>query len=165
MERSESKALTEEEERKLVDDVVAKIRSASSDASKRFVVRVLRHGTMILRGRRVRTQGFQERLYNRWVHPLDLYELCLYVAQNCGDYFNRKFRPKAAAENDYQFEAMVRLQAGAVRVTGEIYALLLSGYASGAQARWRTLHEIAVTACSSRKKTKIRLSGIYIICS
>ncbi len=109
---------------------------------------------MILRGRRVRTQGFQERLYNRWVHPLDLYELCLYVAQNCGDYFNRKFRPKAAAENDYQFEAMVRLQAGAVRVTGEIYALLLSGYASGAQARWRTLHEIAVTALFIAQENK-----------
>jgi len=54
--------------------------------------------------------------------------------------------PKAAAQNDYQFEALVRLQAGAARVAGEIYALLLSGYASGAHARWRTLHEIAVTA-------------------
>jgi Family of unknown function (DUF5677) len=65
---------------------------------------------------------------------------------NCGEYFNREFRPKAAATNDFQFEALVRLQAGAVRVAGEVYALLLAGYASGAHARWRTLHEIAVTA-------------------
>jgi hypothetical protein len=85
-------------------------------------------------------------LYSRWAHPLDLYELCLYVAHNCGEYFNRKFRSKAAAEKDFQFEALIRLHAGAVRVAGEIYALLLSGFASGAHARWRTLHEIAVTA-------------------
>jgi hypothetical protein len=109
---------------------------------------------MILRGRRLRTQGFQERLYSRWAGPLDLYELCLYVAHNCGDYFNRNFRSKAAAKNDYQFEALVRLQAGAVRVAGEIYALLLSGYASGAHARWRTLHEIAVTALFVAQENK-----------
>jgi hypothetical protein len=150
---SESDALTAEEQQ-LVDGIVAKIRRGLSDASKRFGVRVVRHGSMILRGRRIRSQGFQERLYSRWSGPLDLYELCLYVAQNCGDYFNRKFRPKTAVGNDYQFEAMVRLQAGAVRVAGEIYALLLSGYASGAHARWRTLHEIAVTALFIAQENK-----------
>ncbi len=72
--------------------------------------------------------------------------MCLYIAQNCGEYFNREFRPKATATNDYQFESLVRLQAGAARAAGEVYALLLAGYASGAHARWPTLHEIAVTA-------------------
>ncbi len=37
--------------------------------------------------------------------------MCLYIAQNCGEYFNREFRPKATATNDYQFESLVRLQA------------------------------------------------------
>ncbi len=107
---SESDELTAEEKR-LVDEFVATLRTGLSDTAKRFGTRVVRQGTRILRGRRVRTEGFKERLYSRWAHPLDLYELCLYVAQNCGDYFNRRFRPKAAAQNDYQFEALVRLQA------------------------------------------------------
>ncbi len=91
---SESDELTAEEKR-LVDEFVVKLRTGLSDTAKRFGARVVRHGAKILRGRRVSTQGFQERLYRRWAHPLDLYELCLYVAQNCGDYFNRQFRPKS----------------------------------------------------------------------
>jgi hypothetical protein len=145
MDLSESDELTAEEKR-VVDEFVVKLRTGLSDSTKMFSARIVRQGAKILRGRRVRAQGFQERLYSRWAHPLDLYELCLYVAQNCGDYFNRQFRPKAAVQNDFQFEALIRLHAGAARVAGEIYALLLSGYASGAHARWRTLHEIAVTA-------------------
>jgi len=141
----ESDGLTAEDQ-KMVNELVAKLRGVLSDTAQRFGARIVRHGTKILRGRRVRNQGFQERLYGRWAHPLDLFELCLYIAQNCGEYFNREFRPKASAKNDYQFEALVRLQAGAARVAGEVYALLLAGYASGAHARWRTLHEIAVTA-------------------
>src|SRR5207245_4839926 len=145
MNLSESEALTAEEKR-LVDEVVAQLHGALNDTAQRFGARVVRHGTKILRGRRLRNNGFQERLYSRWAIPLDLYELCLYIAQNCGEYFNREFRPKAAATNDYQFESLVRLQAGAARVAGEIYALLLAGFASGAHARWRTLHEVAVVA-------------------
>jgi hypothetical protein len=38
------------------------------------------------------------------------------------------------------------LHAGASRVAGEILTLLSAGYASGAHARWRTLHEISVIA-------------------
>jgi len=134
------------EEQKLVDELVAQIRRAMGDTAQRFGTRVIRDGTQILRGRRLRMEGFQERLYSRWALPLDCYELCLYVAQGCGDYFNRNFHPGAGAEEDHQFETLIRLQAGAVRVAGEVYALLLAGFPSGAHARWRTLHEIAVTA-------------------
>ena len=145
MNQCESDGLTAED-KKLVDELAAQLRGAFSDTAQRFAARVVRHGAKILRGRRVRMEGFKERLYGRWAHPLDLYELCLHIALNCGDYFNRKFRPKAAASNDYQFEALVRLHAGAARVAGEVYALMLAGYPSGAHARWRTLHEIAATA-------------------
>jgi hypothetical protein len=74
MNLSESNELTAED-KKLVDELVAKIRGALSDTAQRFGARVVRHGAKILRGRRVRNQGFQERLYSRWAHPLDLYEL------------------------------------------------------------------------------------------
>jgi hypothetical protein len=43
-----------------------------------------------------------------------------------------------------QFGAMVRLHVRALRVAEEVFALLRAGFAGGAMARWRTLHEIAV---------------------
>lgn len=135
-----------DDEQKMVDKAVSDFCESWKDAATRFASRLNRHGSKILRGRRLRTQGFQERLYSRWFRALDTYELGLYVAQQCGDYFNSKFRAQASANNDYQFEALIRLHAGAARVAGEVYALLLAGFASGAHARWRTLHEIATTA-------------------
>jgi hypothetical protein len=43
-------------------------------------------------------------------------------------------------------EVLVRLHARAITVTDEVLCLLSSGFTSGALARWRTLHELAVTA-------------------
>lgn len=44
---------------------------------------------------------------------------------------------------DYQFDALKRLHVRALRVSREVVALLRSGFADGAMARWRTLYEIA----------------------
>jgi len=41
---------------------------------------------------------------------------------------------------------MLRLHIRACQVTNEIIILLENGYADGAMARWRTLHEIATVA-------------------
>jgi hypothetical protein len=86
--------------------------------------------------------AFEERLFYRWGGALDLYELSLYLAQQCGE----RFCVVRPVTKDYKFDALSRLHAGASRVAGEILRLLLSGYASGAHGRWRTLHEISVIA-------------------
>lgn len=111
--------------------------------SIRLTKRLFRHGPKIVTARRVRMKGFEERLYNRWGEALDFYELCLYAAQSCGEYFYKSF---SQTPTHHKFEALTRLHAGASRVAGEILTLLSAGYASGAHARWRTLHEISVIA-------------------
>jgi len=68
------------------------------------------------------------------------------AAVEAGADFNEKHRPSAAQENDLVFEALVSLHARASRIASETYALLRTGHADGAQARWRTLHELAVVA-------------------
>lgn len=70
----------------------------------------------------------------------------MYLAQDCGDAFNKHFRNHAIATRDYKFEALVRLHGAAARIAGEVHKLLLGGYASGAHARWRSLHETAIVA-------------------
>ena len=53
---------------------------------------------------------------------------------------------RAANARPLTSEVIVRLHARACQVGAEVIALLSAGFADGAMARWRTLHEIAVTA-------------------
>lgn len=100
----------------------------------------------ILQKNNEESEAFKERLYNIWKDPLDLLELFLVLSTEAGAKFNRENRPTAVEKNDYVFEALTRLHAKACLIGQEIITLMRNGYASGAHARWRSLHEIVVTA-------------------
>lgn len=89
---------------------------------------------------------FEKRLYARWKKALDLYELIYLTVVEIGKEFERTYRPQAVLDNDVTFEVLTRLHARACRVAAAIGRLLSAGYADDAHARWRTLHEINVTA-------------------
>lgn len=91
-------------------------------------------------------EGFESRLYERWGAALDALDVLYLCALEEGNYFNQKHRPEAAASQNFTFDALARLHARGCRVASEARALLRTGHAEGAHARWRTLHEIAVTA-------------------
>ena len=44
----------------------------------------------------------------------------------------------------YKLNAIVKIQARAIQIANEIFILLKAGYPDGANARWRSLHELAV---------------------
>lgn len=98
-----------------------------------------------LRAHREELAGFEERLHARWGDALDGLELLRLRAVAIGSAYNDENRPRAAAEQDYRFDALAKLHARACRVASEVQALLRTGHAEGAHARWRTLHELAVT--------------------
>jgi hypothetical protein len=89
--------------------------------------------------------GFEDRLYRRWQNGLDGLQLLWLKAYDEGRAYNERQRPGAAADSDFVFDALARLHARACRAASEAIALLRTGHADGAYARWRTLHEIAVT--------------------
>lgn len=89
---------------------------------------------------------FESRLDWVWGDALDRVYAVLVSCQELGESFNAWHRPAAAEEVDHRFEALVTLHARACMVAGEMHALLRTGHALGATARWRTLHEIAVVA-------------------
>jgi len=130
------------DEKALLEETFTHILDQTEQGATRLVRRLFKHGAKIVTGKRLRRMGFEERLFSRWGGALDLYELSLYLAQQCGEHFI-KSRPRG---EDYKFDALSRLHAGASRVAGEILSLLTSGFASGAHARWRTLHEISLIA-------------------
>lgn len=89
---------------------------------------------------------FNKSLKRTWGKPLDLLEMLYYLAVEAGETFNHHFRPASSKENNFVFEVATRLHARSCQITAEIILLLKNGFADGAHARWRTLHEIAVIA-------------------
>ncbi len=87
---------------------------------------------------------FEYNMYRRWGKSLDALEMLILLSFECGDAFNSFFREKAVSENDLVFEILTRIHARACQVAYEIYTLLKAGYADGAHARWRCLHELTV---------------------
>lgn len=89
---------------------------------------------------------FEKRLHEDWKKPFNLFEVFLILAIEAGDEFNSEFRKEESEAENYIFEALTRLHARACQVASEIFVLIKSGFADGAHARWRSLHEIAVVA-------------------
>lgn len=92
------------------------------------------------------TGGFRDRLELRWCKAFTALRMLLTISVEMGGEAYEKRRRSRAKRNIYRTDVLIRLHARACQVTGEILALMEAGYADGAMARWRTLHEIAVVA-------------------
>ena len=99
-----------------------------------------------LRGETAEFAAFEARLEAVWGRGLDLADLAVSKAFEVGQEIN-ELRPRAAAVGlAATFEALIRLHGAAVLTAREVLTLLRAGYASGAFARWRTLHEVMVVS-------------------
>ncbi|WP_329063527.1 DUF5677 domain-containing protein [Amycolatopsis sp. NBC_01480] len=126
------------------DQISAALEGATSESAD-ILARSLRQNSqkMLREHRRIR-KGFERRLRKRWARALDLYE-CVYTScLEVGEKHDQTHRSEAVNNNDVKFEALTLLHARACLVASDVNGLLRTGHAVGAQARWRTLHEIAV---------------------
>lgn len=90
--------------------------------------------------------GFVNRNIERWKNGFDALEILIIVCSEAGEEFNNTHRKHAIQEQNVKFELIVRLHARACHISSEILWLLKGGFADGALARWRALHEVVVTA-------------------
>lgn len=91
--------------------------------------------------------GFSKRLEERWGCALGLLRMLLTIAREYGGDVAAEVRgTEAASKTPHLVEVLPRLHARACQIAHEIITLLTSGFADGAMARWRTLHEVAVVA-------------------
>jgi hypothetical protein len=81
-----------------------------------------------------------------WGEPLDRLRMLVALCEQEGDTFNIKHLSSKSGRGELCAEALARLHIRACRIANEIILLIENGFAEGAQARWRTLHEVAVTA-------------------
>ncbi len=98
----------------------------------------------LLKDEREQREGLEHRLYGRWRDGLNLLAGFRLMSLEAAETFHERHRP---AEGDWSYNVLVRLHARACLVTAEVLTLLRAGLASGAHARWRSLHELAVVAC------------------
>lgn len=90
--------------------------------------------------------AFQVRHEARWGKGLEWLRLHRHYCIEAGQQFQSEFLKHPKFVHDPLLGVLMRLHASACRIQGEIITLLAAGYPDGAFARWRTLHEIAVTA-------------------
>ena len=91
-------------------------------------------------------EGFINRNIGRWEKGFNALEILIIVCTETGEEFNNTHREHAVKERNIQFDLIVRLHARACHISSEILWLLKGGFADAAHARWRALHEVAVTA-------------------
>lgn len=113
--------------------------------------------------RRRRRRSFERHLQRRWALGLNRLEMLLIIAEEAGATFLRRLNnddPNDVFADDEEVgestcEAIVRLHARACRTAAESLCLLNGGYSDGATARWRSLHELAVTAMFLREQCRL----------
>jgi hypothetical protein len=88
----------------------------------------------------------RERIAKDWGGALDALRLLVHLCAQEGEKFNfaqMESKLKRGAERN---GALARLHIRACRIAEEIILLIENGHTEGAQGRWRTLHEVTVTA-------------------
>jgi hypothetical protein len=96
---------------------------------------------------------FKRNLYQRWRRPLMLLESFIQYNLEVGKRIHERTPRKI--RRDIKYHVGVKMHARACQVASEVYCLLEGGFAEGASARWRTLHELAVISEFLQNKPEI----------
>lgn len=83
---------------------------------------------------------FRMNIEKRWGKALGMLRMLLTISREFGSEI-AKLRPP---DESHLSNVLLRLHIRACQVTAEVITLLENGYADGAMARWRTLHEISI---------------------
>ncbi len=119
------------------------------DSSAKGVYEALKLGSSrMLAEHAVIREGFERHLQEMWRPALESFEVVLVACEEAGSDLHNALHAQSVPESGHpiKLHALTLLHARACMVTYEVFALLRCGFAAGAQARWRTLHELAVIA-------------------
>jgi hypothetical protein len=89
--------------------------------------------------------GFRQRMEETWGKPLGQLRMLLTMSREWCQWAHTRYESQKC-KNKQLRKILIRLLVRGCQVTDEIICLLENGFADGAMARWRTLHEIAVVA-------------------
>ena len=116
------------------------VRIALDSATEIFATLVANGGDQWVLEMQGLHRGFAERLGERWDEGLQLCELMRIICLEVG----MEHHKEQAQQGGARHHVLAKLHAKACLIAGEVLALLRNGYASGAHARWRAMHEVTV---------------------
>lgn len=90
-------------------------------------------------------EQFRRNLQLRWGPGLERLKMLCTISRELGSGINTALRAAGGGDRPLTFDLLIRLHARACQITEEVACLLSGGFADGAMARWRTMHEIAAT--------------------
>ncbi|NKI68104.1 hypothetical protein GN109_01620 [Collimonas pratensis] len=88
--------------------------------------------------------GFNKRLFETWYAPLIRLDSLIAMCMEIGSEINTEYRTSGNYPPSSRRNITIKLHTRAIQISNEISCLLKGGYADGAMARWRTLHETTV---------------------
>ena len=92
------------------------------------------------------TKKFRGNIEARWQAGFDLLRMLIEISREQGIDFDRRARRSRSMKHAHLNAALTHLHARALQIASEIMVLMESGFADGAMARWRTLHEVTCVA-------------------
>ena len=91
--------------------------------------------------------AFLRRLQHEWRDAFRLLDILIALCSEIGDARNEWLRARRNRSKDMVIvDVITRLHARGLQVAQEVQVLLRAGFSDGALARWRTIHELSVTA-------------------
>jgi len=90
--------------------------------------------------------GFRDRLQRRWEKPLGQLSMLLTMVREWCQQIQVRSQSQPKTKGHKTRDLTIRMLVRGCQVADEVLCLLQNGFADGAMARWRTLHEIAVVA-------------------
>ena len=89
---------------------------------------------------------FRANLESRWEKGFTPLRMLIELSRDIGVAFHERAARSRSSRRANFNTALVHLHARAIQISSEIMTLMENGFADGAMARWRTLHEVACVA-------------------
>ena len=152
--------LTEDELVEVAHDVAPKFGEIAAETLLPIIIKDSKTG---LKRSGRRREGFEKRLAKHWAEPLRLLELLVELAHEFGDSVIEDGGPKEHDPRDYTLDALLAIHARGCQISRAILALLRSGFADDAHARWRSLHELAAISSFISKHREEDVAERYLL--
>ncbi|MFD1035956.1 DUF5677 domain-containing protein [Sphingomonas hankookensis] len=94
----------------------------------------------------IQMDQFRFNLQARWGKGFDALRMLIELSRDIGTDFHRRASRSRSRRRAHLNKALSHLHVRAIQIASEIMVLMENGYADGAMARWRTLHEAACVA-------------------
>jgi len=94
----------------------------------------------------IQMDQFRFNLQARWGKGFDALRMLIELSRDIGTDFHRRASRSRSLRRAHLNKALSHLHVRAIQIASEIMVLMENGYADGAMARWRTLHEVACVA-------------------